>query len=235
VLKAIKKSKVHKYHAEKALRNEIEVQSHLDHPNILRLFTFFHDQEHIYLLLEYAAGGDLFTRMRKSQLPLPVVALYTYEIAQGLKFMHKNHSIHRDLKPENIFLSHTGRIKIADFGWACHSHKPSQEVIVGTTQYMAPEMLTGNGYTCMVDVWSLGILFYEMLTGDIPFGGDSYEEIAHAILGGKYDMPGPGVPKGAVDLVTRLLTKNPAHRISLDDVMQNPWLVSAMRETPEHF
>jgi len=158
------------------------------------------------------------------------VALYTYEIATGLKFMHRNLSIHRDLKPENIFINHTGRIKIADFGWSCHSHKPSQEVIVGTTQYMAPEMLTGNGYNCMVDVWSLGILFYEMLTGDIPFGGDSYEEIANSVLDGKYEMPGPEVPKGAVDLLTRLLIKDPAQRISLDDVLQHPWLISAMND-----
>jgi len=199
------------------------------------LYTFFHDRDHIYLLLEYAAGGDLFTKMRKSQLPLSMVALYTYEIALGLKFMHKNHAIHRDLKPENIFLSHAGRIKIADFGWSCHSHKTSQEVIVGTTQYMAPEMLTGNGYTCQVDVWSLGILFYEMLTGDIPFGGESYEEIAHSILGGKYDPPSSEVPTGAVDLLTRLLTKNPLYRITLDEVMIDPWLVSAMRETPENY
>jgi aurora kinase len=175
VLKCIMKRKVRKYKAAKALRNEIEIQSHVDHPNILKIYGYFDDSEKVYLVLEYAHRGDLYSQIRRrNQMTPRVIATYVIQIAQALDYMHDLYIIHRDLKPENMLINHVGLIKIADFGWACHSKKDKQDIIVGTVQYMAPEMLRGTGYTFSVDTWSLGILFYEMLTSDVPFNGTDF-------------------------------------------------------------
>lgn len=95
---------------------------------------------------------------------------------------------------------------------------------------MAPEMLLGKGYTTAADVWSLGILFYEMLTGDIPFNGGSYDEISQLILEGKYSPPDNCTAPGAVDLLRKLLQSDPAKRITLEEVLQHFWITESLEK-----
>jgi len=144
--------------------------------------------------------------------------------------MHEQFVIHRDLKPENIFINHQGLIKIADFGWACHVPKSFPEVIVGTVQYMAPEMLLGNGYSYAVDNWSLGVLFYEMFTRAVPFGngengeGLDFYSTSDEIIKGQFVMPG-NISAGAQHLLRNLLCTDPVTRISLSHVRTHPWVI----------
>jgi aurora kinase len=158
---------------EKQVRREIEIQSNLAHPNILRLFGHFHDAKRIFLILEFAAGGELYKHLRKVQrFPEWRAAQYVAQMASALKYLHKKHIIHRDIKPENILVGIHGEIKISDFGWSVHTPGNRRKTFCGTLDYLPPEMLRGgseNYYNEKVDLWSLGVLTYEFLCGEAPF------------------------------------------------------------------
>jgi len=225
VLKNIQKKKIKKYRAEKALRNEIEIQSHLnEHSNILRLFGYFDDEESVHLILEYAHQGDLFYNIHHMLMSEHKIANYIYQIAMALLYMHSRHVIHRDLKPENIFISHDGKIKIADFGWAIRTQSP-QDVIVGTVHYMAPEMMLGF-YDTKVDIWAMGILLFELFDKKLPFFPGTFEELRELFQDEGFDrVPKKAPCPEAIDLVVRLLEYEPLKRINLNEVLVHPWIV----------
>jgi aurora kinase len=158
---------------ERQVRREIEIQSNLAHPNILRLFGHFHDAKRIFLILEFASGGELYKHLRKAQrFPEWRAAQYVAQMAAALKYLHKKHIIHRDIKPENILVGIHGEIKISDFGWSVHTPGNRRKTFCGTLDYLPPEMLRGgseNYYNEKVDLWSLGVLTYEFLCGEAPF------------------------------------------------------------------
>jgi serine/threonine protein kinase len=225
VLKNIQKKKIKKYRAEKALRNEIEIQSHLnEHGNILRLFGYFDDEESVHLILEYAHQGDLFYNIHHMLMSEHKIANFIYQIAMALLYMHSRHVIHRDLKPENIFISHDGKIKIADFGWALRTQSP-QDVIVGTVHYMAPEMMLGF-YDTKVDIWAMGILLFELFDKKLPFFPGTFEELRELFQDEGFDkVPKKAPCPEAIDLVVKLLEYEPTKRINLNEVLVHPWIV----------
>lgn len=172
-LKVLHKSELQQGKVEKQVRREIEIQSNLAHPNILRLFGHFHDSKRIFLIIEFAAKGELYKHLRKAQrFPEWQAAQYIAQMAAALKYLHKKHVIHRDIKPENILVGVHGEIKISDFGWSVHAPNNRRQTMCGTLDYLPPEMLRGkddNWYNEKVDLWSLGVLTYEFLVGEAPF------------------------------------------------------------------
>jgi len=225
VLKIIYKSVLKELGAEKALRSEIEIQAHLRHPNIIRIYGYFSDEDRIYLVLEYAMNGDIFNEVQLCRLDERTAANYIAQIARGLQHMHSNFVIHRDIKLENIYLSGEGEIKIGDFGWAVHNPKNLKgDTVVGTRNYIAPEMLSGEEYDHKVDIWSLGIVAYEMLVGELPFYGVNDKELENNILTAELKLPG-FLSKPCQNLLISLLKRNPAERITLEQVLQHPWII----------
>lgn len=159
---------------EKQVRREIEIQSNLRHPNILRLFGHFHDPKRIFLILEFAGQGELYKLLRKeSRFPEWKAAQYVAQMASALKYLHRKHVIHRDIKPENILVGIHDEIKISDFGWSVHAPNRRRATLCGTLDYLPPEMIKSgskdNTYDEKVDLWSLGVLTYEFLVGEAPF------------------------------------------------------------------
>ena len=127
----------------KQLRRELEIQSHLDHPNIVKLLGFFYDDNKIYLILEYCDGGELYKDLKAQPdhcYPETKAAEYIYQVSLALKYIHSKDIIHRDIKPENL-LNCLGVIKLADFGWSVHAPSNRRVTMCGTLDYLPPEML----------------------------------------------------------------------------------------------
>ena len=172
------KQQLQKSNVEHQLRREIEIQSHLRHENVLRMYGFFWDEKKIYLILEYAPGGELYKDLKKqpnNRYEEPVAADYIRQLANALKYLHSKKVIHRDIKPENL-LNCMGTIKIADFGWSIHAPENRRETLCGTLDYLPPEMVEDQPHDNRVDIWSLGILCYEFLTGGPPFEAEGHAE-----------------------------------------------------------
>ncbi|KAF1980174.1 serine/threonine-protein kinase-like protein [Bimuria novae-zelandiae CBS 107.79] len=227
-LKVLHKSEIQQGKVEKQVRREIEIQSHLTHPNILQLFGHFHDAKRIFLIIEFAAKGELYKHLRREQrFAEPKAAQYIAQMAAALKYLHKKHVMHRDIKPENILVGIHGEIKISDFGWSVHAPNNRRNTMCGTLDYLPPEMLTGRGkdnfYSEKVDLWSLGVLTYEFLVGEAPFE-DTQVMTQRKIVRGEYTVPNFVSPE-ARDLIKKLLVLDPEKRIALEDVERHPWIV----------
>lgn len=141
-LKVMFKKQIHVNNVEHQVRREIEIQSHLRHPNILRLYGYFHDASRIYLILEYAPKGALYKELQSQpnkRLDEKRTAQYIYSLADALNYLHERDVIHRDIKPENLLLGHNGELKIADFGWSVHEPNSARTTLCGTVDYLPPE------------------------------------------------------------------------------------------------
>ncbi|KAJ1358794.1 hypothetical protein KIN20_017315 [Parelaphostrongylus tenuis] len=150
-LKVLFKEQIDKYNVGHQVNREIDIQYHLKHPNILQLKGYFHDQQRIYIILEFAEGGNLYERMkRKVKLGEAEAAKYVRQLADALSYCHVRRIIHRDIKPENILLDKKRNAKIADFGWAVMSANSRRKTFCGTLDYMPPEMISRKTYdhTC---------------------------------------------------------------------------------------
>lgn len=224
-LKVLQKSQLLKAGVEHQLRREIEIQSHLRHKNILRMFGYFYDEKRIYLILEFAPHGELYkkltavTRFKETQ-----AAQYILEMSEALNYCHQKHVIHRDIKPENLLLGHQGELKIADFGWSVHAPTSRRNTLCGTLDYLPPEMIEGRDHDEKVDLWSLGVLMYEFLVGAPPFEAEGHTQTYRRIS--RVDLKFPSyVAEDAQDLITKLLVKDPSKRFALKQMKHHKWIV----------
>ncbi|QDZ18555.1 aurora-like serine/threonine-protein kinase [Chloropicon primus] len=226
-LKVLFKNQLQVSNVEHQLRREIEIQSHLRHPNILRLYGYFYDETRVYLILEFAAKGELYKELMKCKyFDEQRTATYISSLARALVYCHGKHVIHRDIKPENLLLGLHGELKIADFGWSVHAPNSRRKTMCGTLDYLPPEMVEGRPHDSTVDVWSLGVLCYEFLFGIAPFEAAGHSETYKRIL--QVDLRFPShhqVSDGAKDLIKKLLMKDPNQRMSLEKIFSHPWIV----------
>ncbi|XP_017474359.1 PREDICTED: serine/threonine-protein kinase Aurora-2 [Rhagoletis zephyria] len=230
-LKVLFKKQIHESNVEHQVRREIEIQSHLRHPHILRLYGYFHDDARIYLILEYAPKGTLFKELQSQPLKRfnePTSAVYIRSLASALQYLHERDVIHRDIKPENLLLGHKGDLKIADFGWSVHEPNSMRTTLCGTLDYLPPEMVQGKPHTKNVDLWSLGVLCYELLVGNAPFLATDYDETYKKIIKVDYKLP-DFVSRAAAHFISKLLVLNPQQRLPLDQVFLHPWVAAHIK------
>ncbi|XP_063620577.1 uncharacterized protein LOC134793000 [Cydia splendana] len=224
-LKVLFKSQILDADIEHQVRREVEIQCRLRHPNILRMYGYFHDEKRIYLILEYAKHGALYMLLKqRGRFDEKTAAIYIRDLTKALIYCHAKKVIHRDIKPENILIGHNGELKIADFGWSVHSPSSRRMTLCGTLDYLSPEMIEGKPHSYAVDIWSLGVLCYELLVGLPPFdakhSNQTYLKIRYVII--KYPEY---VSEKAKDLMGNLLVVNPENRLPLATVLQHPWIV----------
>ncbi|NWU53458.1 AURKA kinase, partial [Dromas ardeola] len=232
-LKVLFKTQLEEAGVEHQLRREVEIQSHLRHPNILRLYGYFHDVTRVYLMLEYAPRGEVYKELQKlTKFDEQRTATYVTELADALSYCHSKSVIHRDIKPENLLLGSNGELKIADFGWSVHAPSSRRTTLCGTLDYLPPEMIEGRTHDEKVDIWSLGVLCYEFLVGKPPFEAETYQETYRAISRVEFKFP-PFVSEGARDLISKLLKHNPFHRLPLKDVLLHPWITANSTKMPD--
>lgn len=233
-LKVLFKKQLEKAGVEHQLRREVEIQSHLRHPNILRLYGYFHDASRVYLILEFAPRGELYGELQRcGSFPEDRSATYIMELADALNYCHTRKVIHRDIKPENLLLGANGELKIADFGWSVHTPSSRRSTLCGTLDYLPPEMIEGKTHDEKVDLWSLGVLCYEFLVGKPPFEAKTHDETYRRISRVEYTYPAQAsISDGAKDLVAKLLKHNPMRRLPIHGVMSHPWVLEHSTRKP---
>lgn len=224
-LKVLEKNQLVRAGVEHQLRREIEIQSNLRHPNILRMYGYFYDSTRVYLILEYSPGGELYKQLVKSgKFNEELSAKLISDLASALDFCHQKNVIHRDIKPENLLLGYRNEIKIADFGWSVHAPTSRRDTLCGTLDYLAPEMVDGKEHDKYIDNWSLGILLYEFLVGSPPFEANTHSLTYRRIR--SLDLRFPRhVNEDAQDLIRKLLVKDPNRRMQLQDIPKHPWVL----------
>lgn len=207
---------VHKRLVEQTKTERQILESVNRHPFVVKLFYAFQDHEKLYLILEYAQGGELFHHLKMERMfDEPTAAFYMAEMILALEHLHRNLGVvYRDLKPENCLLDAEGHLLLTDFGLSKVSVDDDAKCnsFLGTVDYMAPEIIAGKEYSFAVDWWSLGALAFDLLTGKPPFGGNNNAKIEQAIVHKKLVVPyflGPN----AKDLLIRLLRKEPQKRL----------------------
>ncbi|KAI4601042.1 Serine/threonine-protein kinase [Pestalotiopsis sp. IQ-011] len=196
---------------------ERSVLAQINNPFIVPLKFTFQSPEKLYFVLAFVNGGELFHHLQMEQrFDVNRARFYTAELLCALECLHGFNVIYRDLKPENILLDYQGHIALCDFGLCKLDMKDEDRTntFCGTPEYLAPELLMGQGYNKTVDWWTLGVLLYEMLTGLPPFYDENTNEMYRKILGEPLHFPGPEVvPPAAKDLLTKLLNRDPAVRL----------------------
>ena len=209
------------------VRREIEIQSHLRHKNILSIYNFFWDKKNVYLVMEYAPSGELFTILRNEKnqrFSEPRAAFYIKQVCDALEY--KLHIIHRDLKPENILVSNEV-IKLADFGWSIHQISNNlRTTYCGTAEYMPPEVIDDQPHTPSSDLWCLGILIFELCAGEPPFTAKNFKEIIHRIKTFNAKKFPHYFSSDVKDLIGKILKPFPKDRITIQEIKNHPWIIN---------
>ena len=217
----------------KSLNNfkEIEIHKKLIHDNIIRLYTSRETKDNYDLLLEYAPKGNIFQLILQKQNFSEIECFsYFIQIVNAIYFLHEKNIIHRDIKPENILIFEKNKIKLCDFGWSNYNNLNNRTSFCGAFEYMSPEMINGESYNKSIDIWSLGILLYEMYFGFPPFranpqSNDKTNEIFNNILNKKISFDcGKKIDKNMKNLILKMLEKNSKKRFCIKDILMHNWV-----------
>ena len=219
------------------VKNEATILSKLDHPNIIKLFEVIEStvpKHTLNIVTEYADGGDLSEKI-KSQKNKPFtesdILDYFTQICLALKHIHEKKIIHRDLKSGNVFLMQSGLIKLGDFGIAKNFQNTMDKAktMVGTPYYLSPEILENKPYDAKSDIWSLGVLLYEMMTFKMPFNANSLPMLSVKIMRGNYPPPPAVYTKDLREIVSKCLTVIPSNRPSIQQILRMPIIQNRIR------
>ena len=235
-IKIIKKKKAKPSDME-LVRTEIDIMKLCHHPNVVHLLDHFENADYIFIVMEYIRGGRLTDYMKEKKFHFSEkrAAEIIYEIALGVKYLHKYGIIHRDLKPDNIMLTESndkGHIKIMDFGLSkILGKKEKTSDGFGTLTFVSPEVLIRKPYNKEIDIWSIGVILYLILSGDLPFDDeeDDEEKIAKSIVFNEVEFPSKkfgNKSKEVIELIKRCLTKEPKDRIKIDEIIKSDWIQS---------
>ncbi|XP_028838053.1 serine/threonine-protein kinase MARK2 isoform X6 [Denticeps clupeoides] len=224
-VKIIDKTQLNSSSLQKLFR-EVRIMKLLNHPNIVKLFEVIETEKSLYLVMEYASGGEVFDylvahgRMKEKEARVKF-----RQIVSAVQYCHQKCIVHRDLKAENLLLDADMNIKIADFGFSNEFTLGNKlDTFCGSPPYAAPELFQGKKYDGPeVDVWSLGVILYTLVSGSLPFDGQNLKELRERVLRGKYRIPFY-MSTDCENLLKKFLILNPTKRGSLEQIMKDRWM-----------
>ncbi|KAH9626182.1 hypothetical protein KSS87_002427 [Heliosperma pusillum] len=226
-IKVIDKEKTLKAGLSEQLKREISVMKLVKHQNVLQLYEVMATKSKIYIVLEYAKGGELFNKVAKGRLKVEITRWIFQQLISAVDSCHKRGVYHRDLKLENLLIDEDGTLKVSDFGLSALVESKRQDgmlhTMCGTPAYVAPEVINKRGYDgAKADIWSCGVILYVMLAGYLPFKGANLIDMYKKITRADYSCP-DWFPADARRLLLRILDPNPKTRIPISKIMESSW------------
>lgn len=226
-VKVIAKKKLETIDEKQQIERELLILSMIKHKRIIHLIKWFTDTDNIYIVTDYIDGQEAYKLLQLGILKSNSIQKYIKQLISAIQYLHRKNIIHRDIKPENIIISSKDTLFLCDFGWSIIRKNKYEKWsgIYGTLEYVCPESIITNEYDYRCDIWSIGILTYELLVFENPFVGhkDSKSQIYNKIVNYGIEFPA-FVDVNAIDFISNILTKNPESRLSLKAMKTHPWL-----------
>ena len=236
-IKAIDKQNKTNIDEKPYFRRELEVMYKIHHPNVVKLFGHFEDNKYCYFIMEFISRGNVYNLLtldKKKILSTKLVATIMKDVISATYFLHNMNPpiIHRDIKPENVLLNEGMVAKLTDFGWSNYiQEEKERKTVCGTPIYLAPEIIKEQGHDERVDIWCIGVLLFELITGSVPFRGNDIETLKSNILHLKITWPKEMNPD-AKDLISKILKLDPNKRLPLEDMLQHPFFLKYFPDAP---
>ena len=227
-IKAIDKRNKDNQDEKEYFRREAEIMYRIYHPNVVKLFGHFEDNTYCYFIMEYMSGGNIYSLVPKygyNKINPQLAASILKDVICATYYLHHMNPpiIHRDIKPENVLINEEMRAKLTDFGWSNYLNTNTKRTTMcGTPVYLAPELVNNTGHDHRVDIWCIGVLMFELLTGQPPWLGDDVQTLKYNISRMKIKWQ-KNMDPDAVDLIKKTLRYNPNERISLRNMLMHPF------------
>ena len=228
-LKAIDKKNKSNIEEKPYFRREIEIMYRIHHPNVVKLYGHFEDNNYCYFIMEYIPRGNIYSlipKHGKKKQSNQLIASIIKDVAKSVYFLHKMNPpiIHRDIKPENVLMDDNYNVKLTDFGWSNYlNNEEKRSTVCGTPIYLAPEMINRKGHDERVDIWCIGVLLFELSTGKVPFQGNNIDVLKYNIRNMKISWPSD-IDREAKDLISKILKYNPNDRLTIKEILRHPFI-----------
>ena len=228
-IKAIDKRNKTNQEEKPYFRREVEVMYKIHHPNVVKLYGHFEDNNYCYFVMEYISKGNVYNLLptdKKKRLSTKIASSLIKDVISAVYFLHHMTPpiIHRDIKPENVLLAEGLIAKLTDFGWSNYIEGDQKRTTVcGTPIYLAPEILEDKGHDEGVDIWCIGVLLFELCTATVPFNGNDIDTLKENILNLKISWP-KDINTDAKNLIMKILKKDSKDRLPLEDMLKHPFI-----------
>jgi serine/threonine protein kinase len=224
-IKIIEKSKLLRVNDSHRIKNEMKLIMEFDHPNVIKAFEVFEDENCFYIVMEHPNNGDLFSYLcKKTKLTLTEASKIFFQIVNAIDYIHSNKVVHRDMKPENFMLTEDMIVKLVDFGFSSKyvNNKIKLDTNCGSICYSPPEMLRKiKYYPQPVDIWGLGVILFMLIYGELPFSGDREDVVYRKIIHCEYTFPHVS-NSNVKNLIKRIFVANPLERITIEEIKTHP-------------
>lgn len=224
-IKVLEKDKIVDVHDVERVSREIHILKIVRHPTIVQLYEIIETEQELYLIMEYARGGELFEYIvNRKRVREKDACKFLHQILSGVDYLHQLGICHRDLKPENLLMDDFNNIKIVDFGLS-NTYKPGEslQTACGSPCYAAPEMVAGKKYDGQAaDMWSCGVIIYAMVCGFLPFEDPKTNKLYNKIINAEFNIP-EFVSESCQDLIRKILCPNPKERLTMREIRAHPW------------
>lgn len=224
-IKILEKDKIHDQKDVERITREIKILKKVRHPNVIQLYEIIETEKELYMIMEYANGGELFDYIvRHTRLTEKQACKFYLELVSGIEYIHQSGVCHRDLKPENLLLDYDLTLKIVDFGLSnMYDIGATLKTACGSPCYAAPEMIAGKRYHGLkTDIWSSGVVFYAMVCGYLPFEDPKTSNLYKKIMSAEYSLP-KFLSGQCKDLIRHILNTDPEIRYTVNDIRSHTW------------